>query len=40
MEEKCSGRVNELATVRGMVSFYELTSNDNATDAQRKAGRV
>lgn len=40
MEEKCRGRVNELATVRGMVSFYELTSNDNATDAQRKAGRV
>lgn len=40
MEEKCRGRVNELATVRGMVSFYEPTSNDNATDAQRKAGRV
>lgn len=40
MEKKCRGRVNELATVRGMVSFYELTSNDNATDAQRKAGRV
>lgn len=40
MEEKCRGRVNELAIVRGMVSFYELTSNDNATDAQRKAGRV
>lgn len=40
MEEKCRGRVNELATVSGMVSFYELTSNDNATDAQRKAGRV
>lgn len=36
--EKCRGRVNGLATVIGMVSPYEVTSNDNATDAQRKAG--
>ena len=30
------GRVNELATVIGMVSFYEVSSSDNATDAHRK----
>ncbi len=36
--EKCGGRVNELATVIGMASSYEVTSNDNATDAHRKAG--
>lgn len=32
--------MNELATVSGMVSSYEVTSKDNATDAQRKAGWV
>ncbi len=35
---KCRGRWNELATVIGMASSYEVTSNDNATDAHRKAG--
>ena len=30
------GRVNELPTVIGMASSYELTSSDNATDAHRK----
>lgn len=37
-EAKCGGRVSELATVIGMVSSYEVTSNDNATDAHRQAG--
>lgn len=36
--EKCTGRLNELATVIGMMSSYEVTSNDNATDAHWKAG--